>query len=160
VLKLKTRIRRGDAFSRWDIEVRNGLFARSRCLLTLEEHGMGKQFLKLKCWTIYSVNGIIFPALFFVMAALAAMNEQWIVAVITALAGTALVVNLLLSAARAMNNLYVGIKCLSSETETEKIIEMVTAENNQISLSEKKFIPRKTTSFFGRKLKEGLDLNK
>jgi hypothetical protein len=125
ILKTKTRVRRGDSFADWDIEVRNGLFARCRALLAIEEHGMGKQFLKLKCKTRYSVTPIIIVSIFFVFSVWAAFSNHWIIAGLTGLTLLALSINLFASSARAMNNLYSAMNSLNSEKETEKIIEFI-----------------------------------
>lgn len=50
LIKLKIRAKRGGEFDRWDIEVRNSLFSITQALLTVEEHGGGKQMLKFKVW--------------------------------------------------------------------------------------------------------------
>jgi glycosyltransferase involved in cell wall biosynthesis len=50
LIELRTRVKRGGEFDRWDIQVRNGLFSITQALLTIEEHGSGKQMLKLKIW--------------------------------------------------------------------------------------------------------------
>lgn len=160
ILDLKTRVKRGGVFDNWDMEVRNGLFGKCRSLLTIEEHGMGKQYLKMKCRPVFSKFALFFPILFFSLTTLAVINSEWIVAVVTAIGGIGFTGNLLLSSARAMNNLYVSLKCLSAKEDSEKIIEMVEAENKKVEISEKKFIPRKPSAVFNAKVKEILNLYK
>jgi hypothetical protein len=47
----RARVRRSGVFDRWDLQVRNSLAAVSHCLMTLEEHGGGKQMLRFKVWS-------------------------------------------------------------------------------------------------------------
>ena len=51
LISFRSRIKRGGDFDSWDIQVNNGLLAKSRGLLTIEEHGGGKQYLRFKCKT-------------------------------------------------------------------------------------------------------------
>jgi GT2 family glycosyltransferase len=41
---------RGGRYDRWDLEVRGGLLGATRMLATVEEHGQGRQLLRLKMW--------------------------------------------------------------------------------------------------------------
>lgn len=55
---------RGGEFDRWDLEVRGGLFGSARVLMTIEEHGNGKQMLRFRARPILSVLEIglvVFP---------------------------------------------------------------------------------------------------
>ena len=45
-----TRVQKGNVFDRWDLQLRNGIISLNRALLTIEEHGAGKQFVRLKTW--------------------------------------------------------------------------------------------------------------
>ena len=160
ILELKNRVRRGGAFDDWDIEVRNGIFGKCRSLLTTEEHGMGKQYLKLKCRPVFSLISVFIPTLFFILSCAAIYYNQWLVAGVTIFAGIAFAGNLLLSSARAMNNLFVATKYLSAKDDTEKIMEMVEAENEIAEITEKQFIPRKNAALLIAKVEEILNLNK
>src|SRR5207249_4326801 len=40
----------GGDFDRWDLEVRGGMVASARVLMTVEEHGAGKQFFRFKIY--------------------------------------------------------------------------------------------------------------
>lgn len=45
-----TILQHGSGFDRWDLEVRGGLFGAARLLMTIEEHGSGKQLLRFRSW--------------------------------------------------------------------------------------------------------------
>jgi len=49
----------GGEFERWDFQSMVGLFGSVRSLLTIEEHGMGKQMLKLKKRIIIPRSGVV-----------------------------------------------------------------------------------------------------
>ena len=42
-------VRRGGACDGWDVEVRGGLYGAARCRAAVEEHGAGRQLLRLAC---------------------------------------------------------------------------------------------------------------
>ncbi len=132
---LRTRVRRGDEFDAWDLQVSNGLFAKSRCLLTIEEHGMGKQYLKLKCKTVPSLSGFILPIALSVLSIFALFNGEWIISSITGLIGLLIGINLFLSTSRAMNNLKQAFLNLSGTIESEKIIKTVLTKNDAVFLN-------------------------
>jgi hypothetical protein len=48
LLKRKMKVKNGGDFDRWDLEYKIGPFISARALLTVEEHGMGKQYFKIK----------------------------------------------------------------------------------------------------------------
>jgi GT2 family glycosyltransferase len=143
---LKTRTRRGYEFDAWDLQVSNGLFSRSRSILTIEEHGMGKQYLKLKCWPVFSISGFIIPILFLSLSIAALFSGQWIVFFITGLIGASIGINLFLSTARAMNNMKLAFMNLSKILETEKTLNLVLKEKNGEIIDEQDFIPETISS--------------
>jgi hypothetical protein len=44
------RVSRGDAYARWDLEAAVGMLARVRGRLAIEEHGQGRQLIRMRCW--------------------------------------------------------------------------------------------------------------
>ena len=51
-------VRRGGDFDRWDLEARAGAMGSVRGRLAVEEHGGGKQLLRLRCWPRWSRPGL------------------------------------------------------------------------------------------------------
>jgi hypothetical protein len=45
-----TVVVRGGEFDRWDLEVRCGAMGRARARIAIEEHGQGRQLIRLRCW--------------------------------------------------------------------------------------------------------------
>ena len=146
IVETKTRIKRGGVFDKWDIQINNGLFGKSRCILTIEEHGAGKQFIRFKCWTVYSFSGIVFPLVFTVVSLSAFLDGQWIVSVALGLTGLIMFVNLLLSASRAFNNLYLAFTKLSGESVPEKNLKPIPDDGNNKIITQDNSKRRKKTS--------------
>jgi GT2 family glycosyltransferase len=65
---------RGNAYDSWDLEVRGGLFGRSRLLMAFEDTGSGTQLVRLRAWPYCA--GIVWgpAALVVVFAGLAGFN--------------------------------------------------------------------------------------
>lgn len=68
LIESKIKVRRGSEFDRFDLETTVGIFAFCRGLLVVEEHGAGRQLVRLRCRTGYSMFG---TAPFTILAALA-----------------------------------------------------------------------------------------
>jgi hypothetical protein len=50
LLAQDARVVRGDAFARWDLEVAPGPLGRMRARLAIEEHGQGRQLVRMRSW--------------------------------------------------------------------------------------------------------------
>lgn len=105
LMKSKTTVRRGGEFDRYDLETNAGMFAFCRGLFLAEEHGAGKQLLRLRCCPRYSKFALI-P--FIILAALslfAAFDRAFTAAAILSLFSLLIGAVMLLAAARATKNL-------------------------------------------------------
>ncbi len=78
----RVSVKRGGDFDRWDLETGCGLFACSRGLLTIEEHGGGKQYLKFRCWSDISRIAVFLSSFFAVLTLVAVASEAFIVSII------------------------------------------------------------------------------
>lgn len=116
LIEFNARIKRGDDFSRWDIQVRTGLFIKSRGLLTIEEHGAGKQFLRFKCTSSYPLKSFVIPAAIALTGGMAFIAHQYIIMSIMAVAVLFVAFRCLIETARGMNTLYSAFQLLSSKT--------------------------------------------
>ena len=72
-------MKRGGDFDVWDLQVRIGLFSKSRGLLVIEEHGGGKQYLKFKCRAHYSPKAFVLAVVIATMAVLSGLSNQWVI---------------------------------------------------------------------------------
>ncbi len=66
--------RRGGPYDRWDLEVRGGAFGMARVRAGIEEHGRGRQLVRLRAWPVPSSGGTIL-AISLVGLALSAYND-------------------------------------------------------------------------------------
>ncbi|HEX5419142.1 MAG TPA: glycosyltransferase [Gammaproteobacteria bacterium] len=75
-------VRQGGDFDRWDLEVSGGAFGGCRTLLGIEEHGAGRQMLRLKFWPHATWPVALAAALASALAVGAAIAHAWPAAVI------------------------------------------------------------------------------
>ncbi|MFZ2446122.1 MAG: glycosyltransferase [Syntrophobacteraceae bacterium] len=77
IKRLRTVVLRGGDYDRWDLELRGGLLGSVRVLLAVEEHGGGKQFIRVKSWPRCTPAGIFITLLFAGLGACAAVSQAW-----------------------------------------------------------------------------------
>jgi O-antigen biosynthesis protein len=70
---------RGGDYDRWDLEVRGGLLGTARAQLVIEEHGDGKQLVRLRFWPVFSAPAMVAVCLFSSLAMVAALDLAWVV---------------------------------------------------------------------------------
>jgi hypothetical protein len=98
----QARVLRGGAFDRWDLEVREGLFGAARLLMAVEEHGAGRQLVRVRCWPRCLLRGIVATLLFGSLSVAAALDEAWAGATILGLSGGLLAIRMLHDSSAAM----------------------------------------------------------
>jgi GT2 family glycosyltransferase len=54
-----TRVVRGGPYDRWDLQVRGGMFGAVRVLMAIEEHGAGRQLVRVRLWPRYSTPAVM-----------------------------------------------------------------------------------------------------
>ena len=130
-INLRSRVKRGNDFDRWDLQIKNGLFGKARCLLAIEEHGEGKQYLQLKSWKEYSLAFLVPFAILLIILFWAAFNREWIVTSVTGILALGFILQVLLDSACAMNTIYSSIALLGSDKEklNKEKIKTVIEEN-------------------------------
>jgi hypothetical protein len=124
LIESKTKVRRGGEFDRYDLETNGGIFAFCRGLLVVEEHGAGRQLVKLRCRTRYSIFGVIPFILLAALALFAAFDDLVVAAVILSAFSLFTGVAILRDAARATRSLYQAFLKLNGveARETNEII--------------------------------------
>src|SRR5262249_22481730 len=70
-------VRRGAVDDRWDLEVAGGLLGVARVRAVIEEHGNGKQLLRLRTWSRLSGPGLALVALLIVLTTGAWLSGAW-----------------------------------------------------------------------------------
>ncbi len=76
LISYKTRVKRGGEFDRWDIMAAKSMFSITKGLLTVEEHGGGKQLVKLKVWPAPSKTIVVLAAFLTAIAAFALIDGE------------------------------------------------------------------------------------
>jgi len=76
---LRASIKRGGDYAPWDLELQGGLFCGIRFLMTIEEHGAGRQMIKLRLSPRYHLIGVFFIILMAVLAVHAMLDHSWFV---------------------------------------------------------------------------------
>ena len=132
LLDNKTRVKRGDDFADWDFEVRNGLLGRARAIMTIEEHGAGKQYLRFKCMPYYTINQFILPALLILLSVFAMIAEQYIVTSVSIAIMCFMVMIVFLETARSANSLINSFTFVDLNTSLESIKAERSKEANEI----------------------------
>jgi GT2 family glycosyltransferase len=70
-------VARGGDFDRWDLEVRGGLLGTARLLMVIEEHGDGRQYVRLRLWPTAPPAVFVVASLFAVLAMITALDLRW-----------------------------------------------------------------------------------
>ena len=87
-------VKRGDAFDNWDLEVREGLSMPNRIIMSIEEHGEGKQFVRFRTWPKYGLINMGTVALFLALTLASLWSKAFIAAsilgIITLMLGSVL----------------------------------------------------------------------
>jgi GT2 family glycosyltransferase len=86
-------IRVGGDYDSWDLEVRGGLFGRSRLLLATEEHAPGKQFLRYRITPNFSQISLAIIVVLAAMSIAAGLSRAWLPSITSGLLACLVVAN-------------------------------------------------------------------
>ncbi len=115
---------RGGEFDRWDLEVRGGIFGSARLALATEEHGSGRQLLRIRCWPRCSWSAGVLMTFLGVLAVHAAWDNAWT-------AATALSAGLLLLMVRIIHECTFSTGAfLSPVKEIERLEKCLPPKNH------------------------------
>jgi hypothetical protein len=65
---------RGGDYDDWDLEVQSGILGRVRLRMAIEEHGAGKQLVRIRLWSRYSALGLVLTVVLAVLSTAAAAD--------------------------------------------------------------------------------------
>jgi GT2 family glycosyltransferase len=114
-------VRYGGDCRRWDLEVRTGMMGGARALIAIEEHGAGKQLMRVRAWPRWSAKGTILTSLFALLAVGAAADGAGDAVIV--LGGIALVL-----AGRALDESTAGLADLREAVATLQVAEEARLE--------------------------------
>jgi O-antigen biosynthesis protein len=75
-----TAVERGGEHDRWDLHARSGSVGAARARMVVEEHGGGKQLVRLRWWPRYSRGGCLLTAALAAGAVAASIDGAWLAA--------------------------------------------------------------------------------
>jgi GT2 family glycosyltransferase len=67
----------GGDYERWDLHVRGGMLGSMRLRVAVEEHGAGRQLIRIRSWPRFSRIGAVVAVGFALLAAAAALDGAW-----------------------------------------------------------------------------------
>jgi GT2 family glycosyltransferase len=76
--KAGASVARGGEFDRYDLKVKGGLLGAARLLLVVEEHGDGRQQIRLRLWPTAPPTALAISCLFAFLAMVSALDLEWI----------------------------------------------------------------------------------
>jgi GT2 family glycosyltransferase len=96
------RVSTGGAFDRWDLEVRSGFAGCARVLMGVEDHGAGRQYIRVRCWPRVMPRGVVAATLACVVGITALADSAWLIAATFLGVGALLMARSVLETAVAM----------------------------------------------------------
>lgn len=121
LVNLRSRIKRGGDFDNWDLQVNNGFFAKGHGLLTIEEHGGGKQYLRLKCKAIFTPVAYSITIFLAGLCLWAAWDHEFVASCIFGFFLTLAIFRSFYEADSSLNSLYVALMQSGTNEEAEQI---------------------------------------
>jgi len=97
-----THVARGEEFDTWDLELRVGALASGRIRVAVEEHGQGRQLVRLRAWPRVSAHAAAAGAALVALALSAALRHALVAACLLGLAAAWLLGGMALQAAAAV----------------------------------------------------------
>ena len=104
-----TPVRGGD-YDRWDLEVRGGGLGAARMRMAVEEHGGGKQLVRLRTWPRIRPVGLVMIPLFAALSVGAAFDGAWVATAVLGAGAAMLLLRVLWESALATDTLAKGIE--------------------------------------------------
>jgi hypothetical protein len=95
-------VRRGGDFDTWDLETRGGTLAGVRVTTAVEEHGGGRQLLRMRCRPVWSPAALAITFVLLALCVAAGINGAVAAAVVLGIAGIALGLRTLSEASSAL----------------------------------------------------------
>jgi GT2 family glycosyltransferase len=118
----RANVFRGSDYDRWDLEVQGGIFGATRILMAIEEHGAGRQLLRLRLWPKCSVKSLVLPLLLAAISTGAALQHTWAASVILSM-GTMLL------------TLRTVQECTASTATVLRALHTIVRENEEVDMT-------------------------
>jgi GT2 family glycosyltransferase len=103
-------VNRGGDYDHWDLDVRGGMLGRARLLVSVEEHGRGRQYVRFRWWPKCSTAAPTFVVAFATLSVIAGLDGTWMVSGLFAATALILGVRTVLECATATAGVVRAIK--------------------------------------------------
>jgi GT2 family glycosyltransferase len=125
----------GGEYERWDLHVRGGMLGSMRMRLAVEEHGAGRQLMRVRSWPRCSRIGTGVAFGFACQAAAAALSSEWIVAAVMGAVVAVIVASTVKDCATAAGVLRIVLEgeARAAELEFEPVVAPEPAAQPHIS---------------------------
>jgi O-antigen biosynthesis protein len=121
---------RGGPYDRWDLQARGGMLGAVRVLMATEEHGSGRQLVRVRSWPRYSPGAVVLTMLVAALSILAAVDHATVAA--------------------ALFGALAGVLALRALDETASAAAAVRSALQQAGLDEQPRSPNRRTPSRGR----------
>jgi GT2 family glycosyltransferase len=137
-------VTRGGEYDRWDIEVLGGLWGTVRLRGTVEEHGAGKELIRVRSWPRCSSGGVILLLLSIVLGTEAALDQAWAAAAVLAILALLLALRIGQECAKATAAVLHALRSYAAAADAilleselkDKPGEVAVQKDSQISVGE------------------------
>jgi hypothetical protein len=108
-------VSRGGDYDEWDLEARDGTFGAVRIVMAAEEHGAGKQLVRLRSWPIESTGLLAVLSVLLAFSLGAAFERAWVASASFAATGLVLFLRMFQDCATATAAITRALKKLGAE---------------------------------------------
>ncbi len=81
---------RGDTYDNWDLELRGGVLGAARIRTTIEEHGSGRQLMRVGAWPKFAGRWMVIAAMLLLLSGSAMLQRHWVAGIVLATPAVAL----------------------------------------------------------------------
>lgn len=148
------RVKRGGDYDNWDLEIKYGIFAKSRGLLTIEEHGGGKQYLRFRCSTKATSPAYFISALMLGLSLFAAWDHQYVISALFGFLFAAAVFRSWYEVIGTKNSMHMAFNSVVVNEDVEEAIvnwnEKEIEEEPRLDNAEKQFGKHKVQHYYDK----------
>lgn len=117
--------RRGGDFDRWDLQTGNKLFAYVRCLLMVEEHGAGRQYVKVRSLVSLAPFGFAVMLIATALATTSFSHHQWVVGSLFAFCAVSVLVKCAVEKANVLHSLQIAVERLPKQESPIVVVHKI-----------------------------------
>ena len=117
----------GGEFDRWDLQARGGVLGSARLRMAIEEHGAGRQLLRIRSWPRFSSHGGLLAILFGLLALAAAEDEAWAAVIPLAVFALLLTARMWMESASAVAAIRTSVRRVG-QAAADQIVERPAAK--------------------------------